>query len=418
VAKTARSFEQPEDAKPIRPLRARLFMLVCFGAAAACVAFFNVGAFWPAPFADVSTLALAVLLAITGAFGTFETVDGLAEYASLAMPIALASLLILDWHHFLVCAALGELLQFVSERSRRTNPTMWYVRCFNVCMVVTGGFATDLLLRVVWPFASASLPNLWVAPSLAFVLLVATLTWQILDEAQTWVLVTLAAELPLSTISFSLRRSLARLSLLLIGIPFAYIWRDNPWIALLALAPLAKGLGLLGVSELEHRGQTDARTGLFNAGRFDELLLGTLSEARGEGSSFALLIADIDHFKLVNDVYGHPAGDKVIQQIGTVLSSIARTNDVAARIGGEEFALILPRSDLDGALSFAERLRRRVADEPFETGSEGKPLSITTSVGVALFPDDADTAPALYARADAALYVAKRSGRNRVCRAN
>jgi diguanylate cyclase (GGDEF)-like protein len=145
---------------------------------------------------------------------------------------------------------------------------------------------------------------------------------------------------------------------------------------------------------------------------------GTLTEARSEGSSFALLIADIDHFKLVNDVHGHPTGDKVIQQIGAVLSSIARSNDVAARIGGEEFALILPRSDLDSALSFAERLRRRVADEPFETGSDGAPLSITTSVGVALFPTDADTASTLYARADAALYAAKRTGRNRVCRAN
>jgi len=393
-------------------------MLACFAAGSACVVFFNAGALWPTPFADVSTVALAVLLAFTGAFGTFETVDGLAEYASLAMPIALASLLILDWRHFLVCAALGEALQFVSERSRGTNPTMWYVRCFNVCMVVTGGFVTDLLLRVVWPFASASLPKLWAAPALAFVLLVATLTWQILDEGQTWVLVTLAAELPLSTISFSLRRSLARLSLLLIGIPFAYIWRDNPWIALLALAPLAKGMGLLGFSELEHRGQTDARTGLFNAGRFDELLDGALTEARSEGSSFALLIADIDHFKQVNDVHGHPAGDKVIEQIGAVLSSVARPNGVAARIGGEEFALILPRSDVDGALSFAERLRRRVADEPFQTGCDGSPLSITTSVGVALFPADADTAPALYARADAALYDAKRSGRNRVCRAN
>jgi diguanylate cyclase (GGDEF)-like protein len=407
------------DAKPIRPLPARLFMLACFAAAAACVAFFNAGALWPTPYADVSTVALAVLLAITGAFGTFETVDGLAEYASLAMPIALASLLVLDWHHFLACAVLGEFLQFISEKTRGTNPTIWYVRCFNVCMVVTGGFCTDLLLRVVWPLANASLPNFWSAPALALVLLAATFMWQVLDEAQTWVLVTLAARLPLSTISFSARRSIARLSLLLVGIPFAYIWRDNPWIALLALAPLGKGLGLLGVSELEHRGQTDARTGLFNAGRFDELLDGALTEARSEGSSFALLIADIDHFKQVNDVHGHPAGDRVIQQMGAVLSSIARSNDVAARIGGEEFALILPRSDLDGALSFAERLRRRVADEPFETGSgEGNPLSITTSVGVALFPADADTAPALYARADAALYAAKRSGRNRVCYAN
>ncbi len=415
MAKGARSFAQPEAAKPIRPLAARLFLVAGFLAAAACAAFFNASALWPAPFENFTTGALAVLIAITGAFGTFETVDGLAEYSSLAMPIAIASLLLLDWRHYLICAALGEFLQFISESVRRTNPTMWYVRCFNVCMFVIAGFGAELILRVLWPLASSALPNAWASPALVFVLVCGTLTWQVLDELQTWTLVTLAAELPLSTIRFSLRRSVARLVLLLIGVPFAFIWRENPWLALLTLAPLGKGLGLLGVSELEHRGRTDARTGLFNAGRFDELLQGALSEARGEGSSLALLIADIDHFKAVNDAHGHPAGDRVIQQIGAVLTSIARSSDVAARIGGEEFAMILPRSDLEGARSFAERLRRRVADEPFDTGLDGATLSITTSVGVALFPANADTAPALYASADAALYAAKRAGRNRVC---
>jgi diguanylate cyclase (GGDEF)-like protein len=414
VAKGARSFSQPEAAKAIRPLPARLFLLGGVLAASACVAFFNASALWPAPLADLSTVALAVLIAIAGAFGTFETVDGLAEYASLAMPIAFASLLVLDWRHYVVCGALGEFLQFISERARGTNPTMWYVRCFNVCMVVTAGFGAELVLRVLWS-AAQTLPAAWASPALAFALICATLTWQVLDEAQTWILVTLAADLPLSTIRFSTRRSTARLALLLVSIPFAFIWGKNPWIALLALTPLGKGLGLLGVSELEHRGRTDARTGLFNAGRFDELLQSTLIEARGDGSSFALLIADIDHFKSVNDAHGHPAGDIVIRQFGAVLSAMARTSDVAARIGGEEFAMILPRSDLDGALSFAERVRHRVADEPFEAGLDGVPLSITASVGVALFPVHAETASALYACADAALYTAKRSGRNRVC---
>lgn len=415
MAKVGKNFSKPESAKPIEPASARLFMLAGTLASVACAVFFNAPALWAAPYPEVAVVLLAALAAVTGAFGTFVTVGGLSEYSSLALPIYLASLLVLDWRHYMACAALGELFTFVSEYARRTNPTMWYVRCFNVCMFVLAGFGGAAIVRAFSPLLRPALSSGWATPGLVGILLCATLMWQVLDEVLTWILVTLAAGLPLSAIEFSARRFVARLSLLLVGIPFAFLWRENLWLALLTLAPLGKGLGLLGVAELEHRGQTDARTGLVNAGRFDELLDGALTDAKNEGSSLALLIADIDHFKNVNDAHGHPAGDKVIQQIAGVLSSVARTTDVAARIGGEEFALILPRSDLEGALSFAERLRRRVAEEPFATGDGGEPLSITTSVGVAVYPAHAQSATALYARADGALYAAKRSGRNRVC---
>ncbi len=417
LAKAAKTFSQPAAAKPVRPWRARLFLAAGFAIAAACATLFNASAFWPTPFPLFSTVALAALVAVTGAFGTFETVDGLAEYTSLAMPIGLSSLLLLDWRHFLACVALGEFFQFVSETARRTNPTVWYVRCFNVASLAIAGFCTTLFVHGLSPLVTISVPNLWASPAIVAVLIVGALIWQVLDELQTWVLVTLAAELPLSSIEFSDRRFLARMTFLLVGIPFAFVWRENVWIAILTLAPLGKALGLLGVSELEHRSQTDARTGLLNAGRFDELLDRTLDEARRDGTTFALLVVDIDNFKAVNDRYGHPVGDRVIQQIAAVLSSVARANDVVARVGGEEFALILPGSDRGGALSFAERLRRRVAEEAFEFDRQGDPLSITTSVGVAMFPADALTPSVLYASADAALYAAKRSGRNQVCSA-
>jgi diguanylate cyclase (GGDEF)-like protein len=415
MSKSHKSFAGPTEAAPIKPFAARAFLCGVLLAALVAAIFFDTSPLWPTPYPFVSTVILALLVAVTGAFGTFESVEGLAEYFSLAMPVWLASLLVLDWHHFVACVALGEFFQFISERTRRINPTKWYVRCYNVGALVVAGFGADTIVRVLWPHMSGAFPEHWGSPALCMALVGAAIAWQVLDEVQTSTLLTLAAELPLSTIEFSSRRFISHLSLLVAGVPLAFVWRENLFLGLLTLAPLSKGLGLLGVSELEHRGQTDARTGLFNAGRFDELLGEALEQAQFDGRPLALLIADIDHFKAINDDHGHLAGDHVIRQIAGVLTATSGATDVAARVGGEEFALILRGNDRDNALEFAERLRCRIAEEPFAVGDSGRTLSITTSVGVALYPTHAQTATSLYASADAALYEAKRSGRNRVC---
>src|SRR5690606_14074493 len=126
----------------------------------------------------------------------------------------------------------------------------------------------------------------------------------------------------------------------------------------------------------------------------------------------AILLCDVDHFKGVNDNYGHPVGDEVLRQVARVLRTAVRVIDIPARYGGEEFAVVLESTDLEGALHLAERIREDVGRLEIQT--EKGVLQVTMSIGVAAFPDDAREQALLIERADLALYHAKQTGRNRV----
>ena len=160
---------------------------------------------------------------------------------------------------------------------------------------------------------------------------------------------------------------------------------------------------------------SDFLTGLANRRRFDEALETEWARARRSGQPMALLMLDIDHFKAINDRYGHQIGDACLQQVAGVISeNAARAADVAARYGGEEFAVICADSDAEGARNLAEKIRQSV--EELDLGHKDGPHGVVTvSVGIAaLVPDDALPAKALVQAADRALYDAKEGGRNRV----
>ncbi len=166
--------------------------------------------------------------------------------------------------------------------------------------------------------------------------------------------------------------------------------------------------------DLRRLAWTDALTGLHNRRHFFELAEQETARSQRYGRSLAVLMIDIDHFKAVNDTYGHQAGDAVLQKLSAVAGKVSRGSDIIRRIGGEEFALLLPETEAHQAAAAAERLRVALAETAVQ--APGAPaLHVTVSIGVTtLMPADG-TFDTILARADAALYAAKGSGRNRIC---
>jgi diguanylate cyclase (GGDEF)-like protein len=157
---------------------------------------------------------------------------------------------------------------------------------------------------------------------------------------------------------------------------------------------------------------SDGLTKLFNYRFFQERLREEVGRAKRYGFALSVIILDIDHFKKYNDTYGHQSGDALLQELSGILKSSARENDFVARYGGEEFVYLLQQANKDEAVLFAKRLRRRIADRPFEGESVLPAGMVTVSLGVSSFPEDADDAEGLIHCADKALYEAKDSGRN------
>lgn len=157
----------------------------------------------------------------------------------------------------------------------------------------------------------------------------------------------------------------------------------------------------------------DPLTDLCNRRHFLEQMEREIARSLRHDRPLAMCIVDVDLFKPVNDRYGHISGDEVLRRIADLVHQHARHDDIAARIGGEEFAVLLPECNADAAYRFAERLRAAVAAETFTPG--GEPRRITISIGIAELSPALDSRAALMAAADAALYRAKAEGRNRVC---
>jgi diguanylate cyclase (GGDEF)-like protein len=162
---------------------------------------------------------------------------------------------------------------------------------------------------------------------------------------------------------------------------------------------------------MEKMATTDGLTGLYNRRHFQKIFSERLDLAARYGRKMSVILCDIDHFKSVNDTYGHPAGDAVLRVVAKLLSSEARKTDAIGRLGGEEFAIVMEETDTLAARQSAERIRLRIMNEviAIEHGS----LTVTLSLGIATFPDDGKSVDLLLSHADEALYRAKHGGRNK-----
>lgn len=200
-------------------------------------------------------------------------------------------------------------------------------------------------------------------------------------------------------------------------------WRHRAWQLLTGYAVLcALSLLMLRIQltmlrqreELRALATTDALTGIANRGHLMHVGAQEFARARRYGQTLSVLMLDIDRFKSVNDRWGHPTGDQVIRVVAQTMRSLARGQDLAGRLGGEEFALLLPTTPLAGARAIAERLRQSVQESSSVHTGDGEVVRFTVSIGVAALSAQDTDFDSLLQRADRALYLAKDGGRNRV----
>ena len=213
---------------------------------------------------------------------------------------------------------------------------------------------------------------------------------------------------------FSFHGLSTELVLAALGVVLATFWNANPWLIPFALAPVLLIHRSLSVPKLEAEARVDSKTGLFNARHFGLVLNEEIVRAQRFDRPLALIMADLDLLRDINNTYGHLAGDAVLKGIAEVFRTQLRHYDVPARFGGEEFSILLPETSIEEAMEIAERIRREVAERAFDVETSSQPIRATISIGVAAYPRDGQDANELIHQADLAVYRAKLQGRNRV----
>ena len=203
--------------------------------------------------------------------------------------------------------------------------------------------------------------------------------------------------------------------LTMIGVGLAAWWHANVWFIPVAVAPLLLVHRALSIPRLRAEAMLDQKTGLYNAGHLNSTLAEEMQRAARFNRPLSVIVADLDLLRKINNSYGHLSGDAVLQGVAEVFRAELRPYDVAARFGGEEFAVLLPETRFDEAMAIAERIRASVAASPFRRSGSDEPVPATLSLGVASYPAHAGDADELVHQADLALYRSKALGRNRVC---
>jgi len=292
------------------------------------------------------------------------------------------------------------------------NRTAWYRECFNICNYVLATLGAWGAARLVL-HSDALIPN----GNLRFAVagLVCSLILVGLNHAMLAPMLVLGEGHSIRESGlFSFHGLTTELVLAALGVVLATFWNGNPWLIPFAVAPILLIHRSLSVPQLEAEARVDPKTGLFNARHFGQELNEEITRAQRFERPLALIMADLDLLRDINNTYGHLAGDAVLKGIAEVFRMHLRHYDVPARFGGEEFSILLPETSAEEAFEIAERIRKEVAARAFDVETSSQPIRATISIGVAAYPRDGQDANELIHQADLAVYRAKLQGRNRV----
>ncbi len=304
--------------------------------------------------------------------------------------------------------ALLVLLAHIPEWVRFRYP--WYIQSFNIAAdILTALLAKSIYLLSIGGagLLSAKGVSSAVAAGAVFTLVNHTLVAAVLYLAR----------------GVSLRESgtlevdnlLTDFVLLCLGGSMAILWNLSPWLIILASSPLLLIYRSLNIPTLKEEARIDAKTGVYNIKHFAQVLNEELHRAARFDRPLAVIMADLDLLRNINNSYGHLAGDIVLRGVAEIIKSNLREYDLAARFGGEEFAVLLPEADSQEAYLVADRIRKEVERTRFEVPTSALPIRATVSLGVAHFPEHGREANEVIHQADLAVYQAKLSGRNRIC---
>ncbi len=363
----------------------------------------------------VAWLVLTGLTTLTQLFKTLlksklQSDNGTTSY-SPSLVFLFAGVLLLPAPLFILQVIVPHLVEWLRERfSRSANLPAWYIQPFNMGTHVVAGLVTWWFYRQLldWPFN----PSGW---SSVIPVALAALLYAFANHLLVGGAMVLARGVSWRESGCLQPQTLFPDFVMLgLGGAIAKLWEVDPWLIMLLLSILVLVYRALQVPQLQKEAQTDGKTGLLNARRFAELANAEIERAKRFDHPIALIMADLDLLRDVNNNYGHLAGDAVLTSIGQIIRSTIRDYDLAGRFGGEEFAIVLPEVGMPKALAFAERLRQAVEAANINVSTSVTPLKVTMSLGVACYPDDGTTLAGLTHEADVAVYQAKLHGRNRV----
>lgn len=301
-------------------------------------------------------------------------------------------------------------ISHVSAWLRGRGRIPWYAQAFNIGALVIPLSAADLLYRLI--VLDRGLDGLHGLLSI----LAAGLTFVLLNHVMVGAIHYLADGKRFSESGmFGRVLILADMTLFAMGAAAGLIWHVNSYAAYLAVSPLYLIHLTLKMPVLERRAESDAKTGLFNARYFNEVLEKELGRADRFDRPLSVVMADLDFLRDINNTHGHLAGDAVLTGLAGLLRESVREYDVVARFGGEEFAILLPETTPRHVLPRVEAMRAAIEAASFRVATSDAPLKVTMSFGVAGRMRPEQTAEEIVHNADLAMYQAKQTGRNRVC---
>lgn len=356
----------------------------------------------PAHKAGLVTLAIATVIA---AVCQLHRVEGKTAYTSYNLGLAAFgfALVALGPAPAIFVALVACLADWIWHRYP------WYIQTFNVfSLIVTLSTSARLFHTILGQGQLASARG-------TLALAAGTVCFVVLNHLLVGLVVLLARKESLAKSgAFATSGLLIDTGLFVTGAAAALLWLTNPYLSVLLVIPLYSFWLVLKIPSLECQATTDAKTGLYNARYFHQALGGELSRASRFARPVTVLIGDLDLLRNINNTYGHLAGDQVLCGVAQLLKEEFRDYDVVARVGGEEFGILLPETGAADAAKRVERLRQKIQAARFEVDTSPEPIRVTMSFGIAERSRPDERAKALLHRADLALYRAKLAGRNRI----